>query len=327
MNRSIVVVARCITHRVVRRAACESCARPLLLVLWMLSGHTLAFGQSVSSTLSSVPAACPHVAMPATPPERDRREARELVARAQQASIVDDNTTARDLFHRAVQLDPTNANAVYALARLEDASRDAHAAVASYCRFLALAPDAPEAQDVRGRVASLVLTDEPSPHRERGARMASSDRGRRSIDRADASRDRVARDRDVFLLATVVPGLGQYYTHRPAFSALVTAASVGALYYGFEPKTVSTGGSGTRTTRPNMSRGLVAAAVISVLGAVEAASYASRAHLSSVRVDATPSHVGVWVPVALQGRLAVGAVLASGLGMSGTRTGEEGALR
>lgn len=95
------------------------------------------------------------------------------------------------------------------------------------------------------------------------------------------------------LALAIVPGLGQAYTRRPALGALFLAGSGGALYWGLRQTTkVEThtetfvdpfGKEYTQTiteevrSRPDLTAGIATAAGITILGAIEAWSYAKRA--------------------------------------------------
>ncbi len=124
-------------------------------------------GRAQEAALKRAPAAgtpargapCPPFATPAQPTVAQRTQARDLAARAQQASIIGDAVAARDLLRQAQQLNGTDASLAYELARLNETGRDVHAAVAEYCRFLALSPTAPEAPEARDRLAQLAVSD------------------------------------------------------------------------------------------------------------------------------------------------------------------------
>jgi tetratricopeptide (TPR) repeat protein len=104
-------------------------------------------------------ATCRPLAPSAASDTAHQREARELAQRGQQSAILGDRAAARDLLRRAAALDPMNADLAYQLARAEEsAGNDAEAATA-YCRFIALAPDAPDAAESRARLAQLMLAD------------------------------------------------------------------------------------------------------------------------------------------------------------------------
>jgi tetratricopeptide (TPR) repeat protein len=84
-----------------------------------------------------------------------RRQARELAQRAQQSAILGDRAAARDQLRQAAALDPTNPDLAYQLARAQEAVGASSDAASAYCRFLALAPDAPEASEARERLTGL----------------------------------------------------------------------------------------------------------------------------------------------------------------------------
>lgn len=178
-----------------------------------------------------------------------------------------DDGTARDLYQRAARLDPTDPAIAYALARSYESARDARA-IGEYCRFLALQPNAPEAPDVRRRVAALAY--ELTPRRTASAPSPPSPPS----------------PGGALALGIILPGGGQYYTHRPLFGLLVTAATAGAVYYGLQQKTVTEMRTATdpngqtyqypvsHTERPNVGAGIGAAAGISLLAALEAYGHA-----------------------------------------------------
>jgi len=185
----------------------------------------------------------------AEPTDSQKREAHAVAEQARQASITDGSRTARDLFKRAVQLDPTDANNVYALARLYDDAKEPRPALAEYCRFLAIAPSAPEVPDIKARVAAL--SQELTRLRAENAP--------RFVPPPETLFVRTPNDNSVFALATVMPGLAQYYTKRPIMGAAVTAASLGALYWGLQSD-----------RRANTAAGVTLSVGISALGAMEA---------------------------------------------------------
>ncbi|CAN5224920.1 hypothetical protein BH23GEM2_BH23GEM2_13830 [soil metagenome] len=104
-------------------------------------------------TASSTP--CPSAADPVSPTDEQRRNARDLAQRALQAALLGDSATARDELRQAAALDRIDADLAYRLGRAHEAVRASADAVAEYCRFLALAPSAPEAPEVRARVSAL----------------------------------------------------------------------------------------------------------------------------------------------------------------------------
>jgi tetratricopeptide (TPR) repeat protein len=90
--------------------------------------------------------------------EAQRHRARDLARQAQEAAILGDRTSARDELRQAAALDPANADLAYQLARAYEATGAGDDAVRQYCRFLALASDAPEAAEARDRLAALRST-------------------------------------------------------------------------------------------------------------------------------------------------------------------------
>jgi tetratricopeptide (TPR) repeat protein len=102
-------------------------------------------------------AACAPFTAPAAPTAEQVRQAQQLAQRGQQAAILGDRLGARNQLRQAGALDPTNPDLAYQLARAEEAAGSDSAATNAYCRFLALAPDAPEAAETRTRLAQLML--------------------------------------------------------------------------------------------------------------------------------------------------------------------------
>jgi tetratricopeptide (TPR) repeat protein len=96
-------------------------------------------------------------AAPAPKPVTDaqRRAARDLAQKAQQSAILGDRTAARDQLRQAIALDPGNADLAYQSARAQESAGALEDAAVEYCRFLALAPNAPESGEARDRVAAL----------------------------------------------------------------------------------------------------------------------------------------------------------------------------
>ena len=119
-------------------------------------------------------ASCVPFTPPSPPSAAQVREAQALAQRGQQAAILGDRVSARDQLRRAAQLDPTSADLAYQLARAEESTRSDAEATKAYCRFIALAPDAPEATEARARLAQLML----------GTRQADSLRASIAFERA-----------------------------------------------------------------------------------------------------------------------------------------------
>jgi len=106
---------------------------------------------ATAPTCTAVPAA-------AAPTAERRRQAQDLAQRGQQAAILGDRVVARDLLRRAATLDPVDADLTYQLARAEETAGSEAEAARAYCRFITLAPDAPEATEARTRLAQLMIS-------------------------------------------------------------------------------------------------------------------------------------------------------------------------
>jgi len=100
-------------------------------------------------------AACPRFTPPPPPSATQREQARQRAALGQEAAIIGNQRAARDQLQRAAQLDPTDREVAYQLARMLDESGSADQAVREYCRYLALAPSEPDTVEVRARIAEL----------------------------------------------------------------------------------------------------------------------------------------------------------------------------
>jgi tetratricopeptide (TPR) repeat protein len=90
------------------------------------------------------------------PSDDDKRRARDLAARGQQAAILGDSAAALSSLRQAAALDPTNADFAYQLGRVYEQSKAETNAAAEYCRFLVLAPNALEAVEVRDRILAII---------------------------------------------------------------------------------------------------------------------------------------------------------------------------
>jgi tetratricopeptide (TPR) repeat protein len=99
--------------------------------------------------------ACAPVPTPPTPTDVQRRRARDLAQNGRQAAILGDSAAAFAQMREAIQLDPTDADLAYQLARAYETAGSLANAAKEYCRFLAIAPNAPEAGEARSRVATL----------------------------------------------------------------------------------------------------------------------------------------------------------------------------
>jgi hypothetical protein len=264
------------------------------------------------SSSTGTAAACTSAASPApvTPTWAQRDHARRLVAAGHEAAIVGDYTTARDRFQEAAHLDPTSADIAYALARAYERTRNDAAAAREYCRYLALAPDSSEAGDVRSRIAALTPRNTPP---------LSADSGAVATRTAD-SRAR-ALDPSVAFTSGLLPGVGQFYTHRPALGLAVLGAVVGATYWGIHSEQAThmrsyTDPNGytfqypvTARERPHLAAGIATASAITLLGALEAYLYARR------DAGASPAAAGTAPPAQARSVRAAPMIAPGGVGM------------
>jgi tetratricopeptide (TPR) repeat protein len=84
-----------------------------------------------------------------------RQDAERLAEAATQASLLGDKAAALDLLTRAAGVDATSKTIAYHVARTLDELNRPNEALVAYCRYLALAPDASDAQEVRDRTRVL----------------------------------------------------------------------------------------------------------------------------------------------------------------------------
>lgn len=89
-------------------------------------------------------------------PLGDDAETRRLITAGQEASLQGDHAEARDAFAQAARRSPNNAVIAYYLGREHEALTSTTEAVAEYCRYLQLSPNARDADEVRGRIVRLV---------------------------------------------------------------------------------------------------------------------------------------------------------------------------
>lgn len=115
------------------------------------------------STLTAPPAPiCMSAQRPSAPTAEQRRAARQLAQRGQEASILGDSVGALGQLRQAATLDPTDPDLAYQLARAYETAGAGADAAKEYCRFLALAPTAPEATEARER-ARILSPPRPDP--------------------------------------------------------------------------------------------------------------------------------------------------------------------
>jgi tetratricopeptide (TPR) repeat protein len=85
----------------------------------------------------------------------ERQEGERLAESATRAALLGDKAAALDSLTRAADRDPSSRNIAYYHARILDELNRKKDALAAYCRYLALAPDAPDADEVRERTRVL----------------------------------------------------------------------------------------------------------------------------------------------------------------------------
>ena len=252
----------------------------------------------------ALPPACSPVPPPRAPTAEQRRQARDLAQRGQQSAILGDRVVARDRLRLAAALDPTDADLAYQLARAEESTGATDEAAKQYCRFLALAPTAPDAAEARARVAELVVRQEPRPVAKVQERSAIPPRAPTPPRVATPARVTLSPGR-ALSLGLLVPGAGQFYAGRPGRGLLTMAGAGAALACGL--RQTSTARTTQETAldpfgnpytydvtrqvdeRPCLVPGIAAAGVIAIVSAIDAFSFARRANDGSrVSVELLP---------------------------------------
>lgn len=331
------------THRSLRIAA-SGC---LALLGTALAAQTVRAQQLVLKrwTPSDSAQLCPPLPKPVIPSWSQREQARRLMVVGHEAAITGDYAAARDRFKQAAQLDPTDENIAYELARAYEGTKDTADAAREYCRYLSLAPQSSEASDVRAHITALGVHRDPTipaqavarfrtgvdqfdrrqwsaaerafsaatalapgwadPYYDRALARAAAGDSRRAAEDFDrylrlapnaADRSAVTAriaalrrgllDPSVALASGLLPGAGQFYTHRPVLGLAVLGATAGALYWGLrpqhvtitrtfkDPNDVSHSYTLEGTQRTHLTAGVAAASAITLLGALEAYIYA-----------------------------------------------------
>jgi hypothetical protein len=213
-------------------------------------------------------------------PER-AADAQRLAAEASEAEILGDHALARARLRDAARLDPTSPTILYRLGRLLEEADSGAEAVHEYCRFLALDREGAEADDVRERVERLSdelgLEGPPEVVVEAAPTLT-------TVPRRDIGPVQVHDPGTAFVVGMLVPGLGHFYSGRNATGAVVLGAAVASastalLYRRVEIECLSLPEDGRcpegqergRTeTRPLLVPGLVAAAAVTIGGALHA---------------------------------------------------------
>jgi hypothetical protein len=104
---------------------------------------------------TTLPDACGAITVAAHPSAANQQQAEELTRQADVAEMHGNLQEARALLLRASALDAMNKSTAYHLGRTNEALGDRTAAMAAYCRYLALAPSTAESVEARQRVADL----------------------------------------------------------------------------------------------------------------------------------------------------------------------------
>jgi len=196
-------------------------SQPLAGLVLLLSGalarstdaQQLAAKRALSPA-STLPCAAPTAGIAAT--RNDSPDVRRLMALGHEAAIVGDHRQARDVFVDAARLSPGDERIAYQLGRAYEELGEKPNAVREYCRFLALAPQASDAPDVRTRILALVA---PPP----GATAASDPVGtafRTGVANLDRRQWREAVDAFTRVIQSLPRASEAFYDRGLALSAL-----------------------------------------------------------------------------------------------------------
>jgi tetratricopeptide (TPR) repeat protein len=213
---------------------------------------------------------------PASPDAADARERLTALARPASDPVVDSANSrfeqglrAYDAgrmleseahFARAIEAQPAWADAYFDRALVRVARDERDDAASDYEIYMRLRPNATDRAYVASQIAAL-----------RGTRLSSG---------------------QAFGLGLVIPGAGQFYTRRPVLGSLYLVGTAAAIGFAMQQQTTIRTTQQTATdpfgnpytytstlqakTRRHLGAGLAAAAAIDLVGAIEAAVYASR---------------------------------------------------
>ena len=145
----MTALVRCFSVRRLVVAAVAVCG---VLGAPRLSSQQLPAKRALSAP-STLP--CPVTTTGVTASRNDSPDVRRLMALGHEAAIVGDHRQARDVFVDAARLSPGDERIAYQLGRAYEELGERPNAVREYCRFLALAPQASDAPDVRTRLIAL----------------------------------------------------------------------------------------------------------------------------------------------------------------------------
>jgi len=149
------------------------------------------------------------------PARNDSPDVRRLMALGHEAAIVGDHRQARDVFADAARLSPGDERIAYQLGRAYEELGERPNAIREYCRFLALAPQASDAADVRTRIGSLAAAAGPSGAAEQGSAAF-----RAGVGHIDQRRWREAVDAFGRTLGALPRAAEAYYDRAVALTAL-----------------------------------------------------------------------------------------------------------
>lgn len=144
-------------HRLLLYTILVLCCAPLLSACYTTRPSTLPVElEAKTGTPSAQSLECPQFTTAEPVARAKRNEAVQLSSAALDAAQSGLFEDARTHLSRAVELDPTNPNAAFNLGVVFERLGEDVRAVEEFCRYLALAPDAEDAGEVRARAASLV---------------------------------------------------------------------------------------------------------------------------------------------------------------------------
>ena len=191
----------------------------LMLILTGISAWSRAVNGQLTpkralSATSTLP--CPAAVPNAVASRNDSPDVRRLMSLGHEAAIVGDHRQARDVFVDAARLSPGDERIAYQLGRAYEELGEKPNAVREYCRFLALAPNAADAVDVRTRITGLTAsaTGAPTP----GDQAANA--FRLGVSHLDQRRWRDASNAFGRVIQTLPRAPEPYYDRAIALSAL-----------------------------------------------------------------------------------------------------------
>jgi tetratricopeptide (TPR) repeat protein len=206
----MTVPARFFSHR---HLAVAAVAVVSLLVTTRASSQQLPPKRALSPT-STLP--CPAPVAGVTASRNDTPDVRRLMALGQEAAILGDHRQARDVFLDAARLSPGDERIAYQLGRAYEELGERPNAVREYCRFLALAPQASNAPDVRARVTALAAPAGGGPT----VGDQANEMFRTGVTHLDQRRWREATEAFTRVAQSLPRAAEAYYNRAVAFSAL-----------------------------------------------------------------------------------------------------------